>query len=457
MSIRIAVYCHDSRPLSGLCAQLQCAGYDVFERYTSNAYLNLIDEERIDIALLDAEAKETVPLLESLGAGKVERRHRLVLVAQQHSSVSDDRLSALDVDDVIVLPVPRDDLRYRIRNIARFASMKAEWVRRQQIFSDYDVALEDDRLASVTNERARILLVGAMGEEQIFLIDRLGGIATFTYAETADHALHLLRQDYVDIIHCNNDMAANDIRKVSQEIRQTNGLTDIPILVSDHPKASHLVEIARQEERLNLMRVPTQAVGIQQHVQMLARQYRLKRQLRGLSTDNLYTSLVDSLTRLYSRGFFYHYLEHALKQSHEQETKLSIATCTMHGLDDVNDMLGYPAGDRVIRELGKALAMSCRAQDLVARIRGASFCIALYDTMEHEARMACERVNEILRSIIGSDSTLLAHIHLNMGVAEATIGDDASQLVSKAFKQCLVSTLTTRPHREMGLVQSIMG
>lgn len=442
MSIRIAVYCHESRPLSGLCAQLQCAGYDVFERYTKNAYLDLIDEERIDIALLDADAKEALPLLKGLGASLDERHYRLVLVTQQHSIISDDLLSGIDVDDIIVLPVPRDDLRYRIRNIVRYASMKAEWTRRQQVFSDYDVMLEDVRSGPTTIGRSQILLVGAIGEEQVSLIDLLGNIATFSYAETMDHALHLLRQGYVDIIYINNDVAPNDIQKISHELRRTHGLADIPILVSDQRENSLVVEIACREGNLDRLRIPSQAAGIKKRVQMLARQYHLKRQLRGMSTDNLYASTVDGLTDLYSRGFFYHYLERALEQNREQGTMLSIATCTISGLDDVNDMLGYPTGDRLIRQLGKALAVSCRAQDLIARIRGVSFCVVLCDIMEHEARMICERTSEILKSVIDSDgSNLLSHVHLSMGMAEASVDDRADWLVNRALRQSYVTAL----------------
>jgi diguanylate cyclase (GGDEF)-like protein len=99
-------------------------------------------------------------------------------------------------------------------------------------------------------------------------------------------------------------------------------------------------------------------------------------------------------------------------------------------------MLGYPVGDRLIAQLGKALASSCRAQDLVARACGAGFGVVLNDTSQSEARVVCRRVSEMLEEIVDqSGSNRLSHVHLTIGMAERNADDTAKTLIGRAFQQ----------------------
>lgn len=153
-------------------------------------------------------------------------------------------------------------------------------------------------------------------------------------------------------------------------------------------------------------------------------------------TNGLYALTVDHLTGLYSRGYICTYLDQSIQESRVRGIPLSVATCTISGLADVNATLGYPVGDRLIAQLGRALARSCRAQDLVARVHGASFGVVLNDTSESEAQAVCERVAKILEEIAEQTRDhRLSHVQLTIGVAEVTASDGAETLIERALQQ----------------------
>jgi len=75
--------------------------------------------------------------------------------------------------------------------------------------------------------------------------------------------------------------------------------------------------------------------------------------------------------------------------------------CVLIDLDDfkrVNDELGHPAGDALLRRVADALLAEVRPYDQVARYGGDEFVIVLPATGEDEARQVAERVRDRVRS-----------------------------------------------------------
>jgi diguanylate cyclase (GGDEF)-like protein len=75
--------------------------------------------------------------------------------------------------------------------------------------------------------------------------------------------------------------------------------------------------------------------------------------------------------------------------------------CVLIDLDDfkrVNDELGHPAGDALLRRVADALRAEVRPYDQVARYGGDEFVIVLPGTDESVARAVAERVRERVRT-----------------------------------------------------------
>jgi diguanylate cyclase (GGDEF)-like protein len=267
----------------------------------------------------------------------------------------------------------------------------------------------------------------------------LGETTTFTYAATTNHAWHQLCQSYIDAVIVTNKVAVSDVHGLCRRVRASVNLSDLPILIGDIGDDSRKqteIETICREFNVDHLRAPYQPIVTRKRLQAMIRRHRLKSRLRGLMTNGLYRSTVDNLTGLYSRGFLYTYLEQSIQESRARGVPLSVATCRISGLADVNATLGYPVGDQLIAQLGRALARSCRAQDLVARVRGASFGVVLNDTSESEAQVVCERVAKILEEIAEqSRDSRLSHVHLTIGLAEMTASDGAETLIDRALQQ----------------------
>ena len=100
----------------------------------------------------------------------------------------------------------------------------------------------------------------------------------------------------------------------------------------------------------------------------------------------------DSLTGLPNRTEFLEKLRSAIA-SGEPASLLFI------DLDDfklVNDTLGHPVGDALLRVVGERITGNLRGADLVARLGGDEFAVLLCSTPPDQAELAAERVRQAL-------------------------------------------------------------
>lgn len=72
---------------------------------------------------------------------------------------------------------------------------------------------------------------------------------------------------------------------------------------------------------------------------------------------------------------------------------VSFAALDVDRFKQVNDNYGHPAGDEVLRDLGRALLQAFRGDDVVARWGGEEFAVAMYDATRE---VAAERLRTVL-------------------------------------------------------------
>ncbi len=83
----------------------------------------------------------------------------------------------------------------------------------------------------------------------------------------------------------------------------------------------------------------------------------------------------DSLTGLPNRASLNDTFEHALARAGRSKSQLAIFFLDIDHFKAVNDTLGHPIGDQLLREMGRRLRGSIRGSDLVARLGGDEFVI----------------------------------------------------------------------------------
>ena len=134
----------------------------------------------------------------------------------------------------------------------------------------------------------------------------------------------------------------------------------------------------------------------------------------------------DALTALPNRRAFEERLSVEVARTTRYERPLSLCLLDLDGFKDVNDRLGHPAGDEVLRAVARILDES-RLTDDCFRIGGDEFAIVMPDTTRKEASIAAARIAQQVRSAPLGDGA----IDVSFGVAGITDADPASLLAAR--------------------------
>ena len=87
----------------------------------------------------------------------------------------------------------------------------------------------------------------------------------------------------------------------------------------------------------------------------------------------------DPLTDLPNRRMLQDRLEMALKRSRRQATGAALLYLDLDSFKHINDSLGHPAGDKLLREMASRFTKTLRDDDIVCRLGGDEFAVVLHD------------------------------------------------------------------------------
>lgn len=141
----------------------------------------------------------------------------------------------------------------------------------------------------------------------------------------------------------------------------------------------------------------------------------------------------DPVTGLYNNRFLYKILGHELKRSKRYGLPLSIIFIDLNNFKHVNDLMGHPIGDVVLRKVSEKLLESVRATDVLARYGGDEFVVLMPQTDSCSSRVIINRLQELVRDLVLPGGS---KIGLSFGIAGyPEDGDSADQLMSIADKR----------------------
>ncbi len=131
-------------------------------------------------------------------------------------------------------------------------------------------------------------------------------------------------------------------------------------------------------------------------VNTLVQRKQLQDTLRRNLRDGLQAAVTDPLTGLFNRRYVDHHLARMSEQSVTAGRELAIMMIDIDHFKAINDRFGHAAGDRVLVAIAARLRENLRAVDLVARIGGEEFLIAMPRATARQAQGAANRLRRLI-------------------------------------------------------------
>ncbi|MEM7058014.1 MAG: GGDEF domain-containing protein [Pseudomonadota bacterium] len=155
----------------------------------------------------------------------------------------------------------------------------------------------------------------------------------------------------------------------------------------------------------------------------------------------------DALTRLHNRRHFDSQLPKEIAAAQDTQSVLSLVMVDVDHFKSVNDNFGHPAGDAVLRVLGKMLADNVKGRDIPVRYGGEEFSIILPDTSANGAKALANKIRRQLerkKMVLRDTNQDLGKITASFGVAELRLDDNVSSLIARADKMLYEAKHTGR-------------
>ena len=125
--------------------------------------------------------------------------------------------------------------------------------------------------------------------------------------------------------------------------------------------------------------------------------------LRELAQSDPLTG-VGNYRRLYSR------MTYEMARHRRSRLPLALLVLDLDGFKAVNDTLGHPAGDRLLREVADVLRATVREQDTVARQGGDEFAVLAPETGPMAAAVLVARIERALGEIDSDETPIGASV-----------------------------------------------
>jgi diguanylate cyclase (GGDEF)-like protein len=157
----------------------------------------------------------------------------------------------------------------------------------------------------------------------------------------------------------------------------------------------------------------------------------LRRTREELSHQEL-AAQTDALTGLYNRRCLDEQLPKALERARATESPVTLAMIDLDGFKRVNDTLGHPAGDAVLRRMARLLTVCTRKTDLPCRLGGDEFAVILPEVAEERAGAIAEALRAAVELEFVHEKDQGAPVTCSVGLASAEPEETGADLLGRA-------------------------
>jgi diguanylate cyclase (GGDEF)-like protein len=170
-------------------------------------------------------------------------------------------------------------------------------------------------------------------------------------------------------------------------------------------------------------------------VELTLQSHQQNNQLQQQNQQLKHQATTDGLTGLANRARFEEFFGEQFTAMRAAGKSLSLLMIDVDKFKSINDKSGHPAGDQVLRVLGKLLKSAARQQDLAARYGGEEMCLILPGTTRATASAIAETIRKAIQSRPVEHDGKTIPVTVSIGVASLEPGSPISstaQLIKAA-------------------------
>jgi len=184
--------------------------------------------------------------------------------------------------------------------------------------------------------------------------------------------------------------------RLLSELRARSETRNAAILVVVPEGARDTAAMALDLGANDLITVPVDPQELALRIRTQLKHKRQTDRLRATLESGLRLAVIDPLTGLFNRRYALPHLARIAMRAAETGRSYAVMLVDVDRFKGVNDTYGHAAGDAVLMEIAHRLRETVRAVDLVARIGGEEFMVALPDANAEDARVIAERLRVVI-------------------------------------------------------------
>lgn len=425
--------------------KLTAAGYSAVMAADGASCLSLARSERPDVILLDLMLPDMsgIEVLRQLKSNPATRRIPVVMFSSEQDPVR--RVAALQAGAADFLSRPIDDevLLARLRGLLRAREAAGGFATPEGGLGLLGLA----ESAPTFDAPGQIALIMARTEAALHLRKQLSTVGQDRVVILAPEEVHSEQaqtlQPDVYLIDADINAEGGGLRLMSDLLSRGTSRNAAYCIYSQTPGGvAPAMAFDLGANDVVEARITPSELAVRLHRLVLHK--REMDQMRASVQDGLRLAMIDPLTGLHNRRYGLAQLNAIVAAALSDGSEFAVMVIDLDRFKSVNDRWGHAAGDSVLIEVSARLASNLRASDLLARIGGEEFLIALPRTSQAEAAIVAERLcraAEKLPVVLADGTAIRVTISIGMTVGCAAMGTtvNVSDIVDQADRALMSS------------------
>ena len=251
-----------------------------------------------------------------------------------------------------------------------------------------------------------------------------------TKARSVSEGRQQLSEEPPQLLVMDGKIREADTKKELPSLFEICRSADIPIIVvGDDPREGDDFDMII----FDCVAAPPQHDELRQRKQLFLQ---LKERLDQLRSQ----AVIDQLTGRYNRRYLEEQLAIRWEEAKRYETALSLVLFDLDHFKNVNDTLGHPFGDAVLRQTADLVQQQVRKEDVLARYGGEEFAMILPHTDRLGAAILAERVRETVagNECVSGDRSVVVTISVgvvSLPIDKVTTVEDFVELTDRRMYQ----------------------